>query len=88
MNWLIFSYQVAGCFMGFFIYKMGIEKSQLLMRNQEYKAARKVYRKQLDDIISQFESLTKWFDWDIALSSSNNKTHIAGKIKEKRWYLY
>lgn len=54
-----FSYQVAGCFVGFFIYKMGIEKSQLLMRNQEYKAARKVYRKQLDDIISQFESLTK-----------------------------
>lgn len=54
-----FSYQVAGCFVGFFIYKMGIEKSQLLMRNQEYKAAQKVYRKQLDDIISQFESLTK-----------------------------
>lgn len=82
------SYQVAGCFVGFFIYKMGIEKSQLLMRNEEYKAARKVYRKQLDDIISQFESLTKWFNWDIALSSSNNKTHIAGKIKGKRWYLY
>lgn len=54
-----FSYCVAECFIGFFVYKIGIKDANLLMKYQRYHDAKKIYGAVLENIILEFEYLTK-----------------------------